>query len=89
MRELKVLKGRMCHKLIDKFDQITEVHSGDGQIGKASDYLSEPFRVACHSGLGAKLHILVQRSQDGFAFCHTEFEEHTQHIMLLTDQYAL
>ena len=78
----------MRHKLTDQSDRITEVRPGDGLIYEAFNYLSEPCWVACHSRVGAELHIPVQRSQDRFAFCHTEFEEHTQHIMPLTDQYA-
>ena len=76
------------HELTNQSDQITEVWSDDGQIDKASDDLSEPFRVACCSGVKAKLHIPVQRSPDRFSFRNTKFEEYTQHIMRLIDQYA-
>ena len=55
---------------------------------KTSDLMSKPFWVACFSGVGAKLHGSVQRSRDVFALCHTELEEHTQHVMSLADQYA-
>ena len=88
MHALKVLHSQMHHKLTDQFDRIAEVRPGDGQVYKASDYLSKPCRVACHFGVGEKFHIPMQRSRDGLAFRHIEFEETTRHIMALTDQYA-
>ena len=72
---LKVFGIGLRHKLTNQAGRITEVRSGDGQVHKASDYLSEPLRVASHS-------------RHGFALYHTELEEHTQHIVPLVDQYA-
>ena len=40
------------------------------------------------SGIKTKLHGSVQKSRDGLTVGHPEFEEHTQHIMSLADQYA-
>ena len=40
------------------------------------------------SGVGTKLYGSVQRSRDGLTVGHLEFEEHTQHVMSLADQYA-
>ena len=63
--------------------------SGDSEIYyEASDYLSEPRRVANLSGVGAKLDGSIERSRDGITVCHPELEEHTQHVMSLVDQYA-
>ena len=38
--------------------------------------------------IGTKLHGSVQRSRDGLTVGHPEFEEHTQHVVSLADQYA-
>ena len=83
-----MLLGWACHELTNQADGVTEVWPGDGQVYEASDYLSEPFRVADLSGVGAKLHGSVQRSRDGLTIYHPDLEEHTQHVMSLVDQYA-
>ena len=85
---MKVLLGRSCHELTDHPDRVTEGGSGDCQVYKVSDNLSEPLRVAYLSGIGAKLDGSIQRSRDGLIVGHPEFEEHTQHVMSLADQYA-
>ena len=50
--------------------------------------MSEPRQVACFSGIGAKLDCSIQRSRDELTVGHPKFEEHTQHVMALADQYA-
>ena len=62
LRTLKMLHGWMHHELTNPADRIAEAWPSDGQVYKASDYLSKPFQVACHSKVGAKLHIPIQRS---------------------------
>ena len=76
------------HELTNHPDWIIEVRSGAGQVYDASDNLSEPPRVAYLSRIGTKLDGSVQRSRDGLTVGHPEFEEHTQHVMTLADQYA-
>ena len=83
-----MLLSRSRHELTDHPNWITEVGSGDGQVYEASDNLSEPRRVAYLSRIGTKLDGSVQRSRDGLTVSHPEFEEHTQHIVTLADQYA-
>ena len=39
-------------------------------------------------GVGTKLDGSLQRSRDRLTVGHPEFEDHTQHIMVLADQYA-
>ena len=85
---MKVLLGRSRHELTDHPDRITEVGSGDCQVYKASDNLSEPGRIAHLSGVETKFDGSIQRSPYGLTVSHPEFQEHTQHIMALTDQYA-
>ena len=88
LHTLKVLLGWSRHELTDHPDRITEAGLGDGQVYEASDNMSEPRRVAYLPGVGTKLHGSVQRSRDGLTVGHPEFEEHTQHVMTLADQYA-
>ena len=73
---------------VRRADGVTEVRSGDGQVYEAFDNLSEPRRVAYPSGIGAKLDGSILRRRDELTIGHPEFEEHTQHIMTLADQYA-
>ena len=88
LRTLKVLLDKMRHELTNQPDRVTEVWSGNSQIYEASDYLSEPRRVAYLSGVGVKLDGSIKRSRDRLTVCHPELEEHTQHVMPLADQYA-
>ena len=81
--------GWSRHELAYHSDRITEVEPGDGQVYEASENLSEPRRVAYLSDIGTKLDGSVQRGRDGLTIGHPEFEDHTQHIMALADQYAL
>ena len=83
-----MLLGWLHHELTNQADQVTKVRPGDGQVYEASDYLSEPRRVAYLSGVRAKLEGSIQRSRDRLTVCHPEFEEHIQYVMLLADQYA-
>ena len=87
LRALKVLHGWSRHELTNHSECIVEVWLGNGQVYKAFNYLLEPFQVASLSGVGAK-HISVQRSGDGFAFRHSELEEHTKHVMSLAYECA-
>ena len=89
MRTLKVLLGRLRYKLTNQTDRVTEIRSGDRQVYKASDYLPEPRQIAYLSLIGARLNGSIQRSRNGLTIIHPEFEEHTQHIMELADQYAI
>ena len=88
LRTLKVLLDRSHHEITDHPDRVIEIGSGDCQVYEASDNLSEPRRVAYLSGIGAKLDGSIQRSRDKLTIGLPEFEEHTQHIMALADQYA-
>ena len=83
-----MLLGRSRHELSDHPDHVNEVGSGNCQVYKASDNLSEPRWVAFLSGIRAKLDGSIQRSRDGLTVRHPEFEEHTQHIMASAEQYA-
>ena len=83
-----MLLGWPRHELTNQADRITKVRSGDGQVYEVSHYLSEPFRVADLSRVGAKLDGSIWRSRDGLTSCHPKLEAHTQHIMSLADQYA-
>ena len=74
--------SRQRHELTNHLDRVTEIGSGDCQVYKAYDNLSEPPRIR------AKLNGSIQRGRDGLTIGHSEFEEHTQHVMLLVDQYA-
>ena len=60
LRALKVLHSRLRYELTNQANRITKVWPGDGEVYKASDYLLEPFRVACCAGVGAKLQIPIQ-----------------------------
>ena len=88
LRTLKVCLGRSLHELTNHPDQVTNVGSGDGQVYEAYENLSEPRRVGYFFGIGAKLNGSIQRSRDGLTIVHPEFEEHTQHIVSLADQYV-
>ena len=88
MRTLKVLLDQSRHELTDHPDRVTEVGSGDFRVYEASDYLSEPHRVAYLFGIEAKLDGSIQRSREGLTVCHPELQEHTQHVMSLADQLA-
>ena len=79
LRALKVLHDRLRHEQTNQANRISEVQPGDSEVFKDFDYLSETFWVACSSRVGAKLHIPMHRSQDGFVLHHTELEEHTQY----------
>ena len=57
-----MLHGWLRHELTNHTERVSEVRPGDGQVYEAFDYLSEPFRVASLSGVGAKLHVFVQMS---------------------------
>ena len=83
-----MLLGRSHHELTNHPDWVTKVGSGDCQVYETSDNLSEPRRVAYLPGIGTKLDGSVQRIRDGLTVAHPEFEEHTQHVMSLADQYA-
>ena len=83
-----MLLGRSRHELTNNPDRVFEVGSGDGEVYEASDYLLEPRQVEYLSEIGAELDGSIQRSRDGFTIGHLVFEEHTQHVMPLADQYA-
>ena len=59
LRALKVLRGWLRHKLNNQANQIAKVRPDDRQVYKAFDYLSKPFRVACDSGVEAKLRVPI------------------------------
>ena len=83
-----MLLGGSCHELTNHPNRVTEVGSGDSQVYEASNYLSEPCKVAYLSGFGTNLDDSIQRSLDDLTVCHPKLEEHTQHVMPLADQYA-
>ena len=84
-----MLHGRLLHELADHSDWIADVGSGDGQIDKASDNLSELFLIAGRVGIGTKLLVPVQGCGDRSTCCHAELVQHIQHIMALRKQYAV
>ena len=83
-----MLLGRSRHELTDHPDRVIEIGSGDSQVYEAFHNLSEPRRVTHLSRIGVKLDGSIQRIRDGLTVGPSEFEEHTQHVMALADQYA-